>query len=46
MLYAKFGSDRFIGSRETAKCLQPTNDDGQKRIAMGHVGDSGELKSN
>lgn len=28
------------------KCLQPTNDDGQKRIAMGHVGDSGELKSN
>lgn len=26
--------------------LQPTNDDGQKQIAMGHLGDSGELKSN
>lgn len=26
--------------------LQPTDDDGQKQIAMGHLGDSGELKSN
>lgn len=26
--------------------LQPTNDDRQKQIAMGHLGDSGELKSN
>lgn len=35
-----------IGSLVPENILQPTDDDGQKQIAMGHLGDSGELKSN
>lgn len=37
-----------IGSvvpEEKLKCLKPTNDDGEKVIAIGHLSDSGEPKN-